>query len=105
GAGADIRGAGNRRAGHGIVAAGGSRAGQHVEAGWGIRAGAAIVAAGAIRAGESLLAGDDILAGEGYGVFAGLGVQVDAWEVSARVCAQRKPERLMSGWWDSAPAY
>jgi hypothetical protein len=31
-------------------------------------------------------------------------VQVDAWEVSARVEAQRKPERLMSGWWAGAAA-
>ena len=38
-------------------------------------------------------------AGDGYGVFAGLDVQVDAWESSARVSAPEKPEGLMSGWW------
>ncbi len=103
-AGADIRAAGNLRAAHGIVAGGSIRAEMHIEAGWGIRAGTDIVAAGAIRAGESLLAGADIRAGTRYAVFAGLDVQVDAWEVSARVEAQRKPECLMSGWWASAAA-
>ena len=38
-------------------------------------------------------------AGIGYGVFAGLDVQMEAWESSARVSAPEKPEGLMSGWW------
>ena len=44
-------------------------------------------------------AGEGIRAGQGYGVFAGLDVQVEAWESSARVSAPEKPEGLMSGWW------
>ena len=60
---------------------------QHLEAGWGI------------KAGESLSAGEDICAGDGYGVFAGLNVQVDTWDASAQVWAQQAPERLRSGVW------
>jgi hypothetical protein len=71
----------------------------HLEAGWGIKAGGVIAAAGAIRAGESLAAGEAIRAGTGYGVFAGLDVQMEAWEASARVSAPQRPEGLMSGWW------
>jgi len=71
----------------------------HLEAGWGIKAGGVIAAAGAIRAGESLAAGEAIRAGAGYGVFAGLDVQMVAWEASARVSAPQRPEGLMSGWW------
>jgi hypothetical protein len=58
-----------------------------------------IGAEGAIRAGESLTAGEAIRAGTGYGVFAGLDVQMDAWESSARVSAPQRPDALMSGWW------
>jgi hypothetical protein len=71
----------------------------HLEAGWGIKAGGAIQARGAIRSGESLSAFGTIRAGAGYGVFAGLNVQVEDWDTSARVCASEKPEGLMSGWW------
>ena len=35
----------------------------------------------------------------GYGVFAGLDVQKETWESSARVCAPHRPESLLSGWW------
>jgi len=73
-----------------------------LEAGWGIKAGGAIQARGAIRAGESLSAFETIRAGAGYGVFAGLNVQMEDWESSARVCASQKPESLMSGWWAGA---
>jgi hypothetical protein len=36
-------------------------------------------------------------------VFAGLNVQMAAWECSARVSACTKPDGLMSGWWAGAP--
>ena len=58
-----------------------------------------IGAEGAIRAGESLTAREAIRAGTGYGVFAGLDVQMQAWESSARVSAPQRPDGLMSGWW------
>ena len=57
------------------------------------------MAAGAIRVGESLASDGEIRAGAGYGVFAGLCVQREAWESSARVSARARPEQLMSGWW------
>jgi hypothetical protein len=60
------------------------------------------VARGAIRAGESLSAFETISAGAGYGIFAGLNVQMEAWDSSARVCASQKPDSLMSGWWAGA---
>ena len=71
----------------------------HLVAGWGIKAGAVISAEKSIRAGESLSAGEAIRAGNGYGVFAGLDVQKETWESSARVCAPHRPESLLSGWW------
>jgi len=49
-----------------------------------------------------LQAQEEIQAGEGYGVYAGLVVQVEAWEASAQVHASSKPQRLMSGWWGGA---
>lgn len=101
-AGGNIVGADSICAGHGIVAGEGIRCALHLEAGWGIKAGEAIVAEGAIRAGESLHAQAEIRAGAGYGVFAGLNVQVEAWETSARVCASARPEGLMSGCWAGA---
>jgi hypothetical protein len=57
------------------------------------------LANGAIKASESLSAGDEIRAGVGYGVYAGLNVQVDTWESSAQVQAAIKPEGLRSGCW------
>lgn len=87
------------RVDQGIVAGGSVSSALHLEVGWGIRAGGAICAVGSIRAGESLEAGEGICAGEGYGVFAGLDVQADAWETCARVSAAVRPAGLMSGWW------
>ena len=89
----------------GLLGRGRVECGGHLEAGWGIKADEAIVAHGCIRAGESLCTDGEIRAGCGYGVFAGLSVRRDAWECSARVCAQAKPGQLMSGWWvePSAP--
>lgn len=87
------------RAGEGILCNGAIECGGHLDAGWGIKAGDAMVAAGAIRAGESLAADGEIRAGAGYGVFAGLCVQRETWECSARVSACARPQQLMSGWW------
>ena len=104
-AGASIRGqgrlhcGGDLRAGQGIVAGGALTGAGHIEAGWGIRAAHDIVAQGAIKAGESLVAGGVIRAGQGYGVYAGLNVQRDAWEASAQVCASERPAGLLSGCW------
>jgi len=86
-------------AGQGIVAGGALTGAGHIEAGWGIRAAHDIVAQGAIKAGESLVAGGVIRAGQGYGVYAGLNVQRDAWEASAQVCASERPAGLLSGCW------
>lgn len=91
--GADIRVA------QGLLCRGRVECGGHLEAGWGIKAADAIVAQGCIRAGESLATEGELRAGCGYGVFAGLSVRRDAWECSARVSAQAKPEQLLSGWW------
>lgn len=71
----------------------------HLETGWRIKAGEAIQASGSIRAGESLSAGEDIRAGDGYGVYAGVNVQIDSWASSAAVNAQSRPNALMSGCW------
>ncbi|GGX30742.1 hypothetical protein GCM10007242_41810 [Pigmentiphaga litoralis] len=97
--GGDLHAQGQVQVGRGIHAGGSVRATRHIGAGWGIRAGGDIVSGGAIRAGESLLATGMIEAGAGYGVFAGVDVCMDSWEDSARVTAQCKPERLLSGWW------
>lgn len=97
--GGDLTAQAQLRVAQGIAAGGSIHGAMHLEAGWGIKAGGVIHADGAIRAGESLWAGEGIRAGQGYGVFAGLDVQVEAWESSARVSAPEKPEGLMSGWW------
>ena len=75
----------------------------HLEAGWGIKAGSVIAAAGAIRCRRRPWRARAIRAGTGYGVFAGLDVQME-WpgEASARVTAAA-PEGLMSGWWAASP--
>ena len=97
--GGHLTGAASVRVGQGIWVGGAITGVQHLEAGWGIKAGECIHAGGAIKAGESLSAGEDIRAGDGYGVFAGLHVQVDTWDASAQVWAQQPPERLRSGVW------
>ncbi len=104
-AGGLLRSGGDIRVAQGLLGRGRVECGGHLEAGWGIKADEAIVAHGCIRAGESLCTDGEIRAGCGYGVFAGLSVRRDAWECSARVCAQAKPGQLMSGWWvePSAP--
>ncbi|MDP2023951.1 MAG: hypothetical protein Q8L16_23965 [Hydrogenophaga sp.] len=85
------------RAGGGISAGAQIDCAMQLGAGWGIETGKSIHAQGAIRSGESLSAFETIRSGAGYGVFAGLNVQVEAWESSARVFASEKPEGMMSG--------
>ena len=94
-----IKGFDSIRAGQGILCGASVYCATHLEAGLGIKAAESIVAGGSIRAGESLSSGEDLRAGSGYGIFAGLCVQHEAWDASARVCASVKPERLMSGCW------
>ncbi|MGN1055297.1 MAG: hypothetical protein ACI4QS_01120, partial [Comamonas sp.] len=86
--------------GHGIAAQGDVRCGNHIQAGWGIKALGDIRAACSIRAGESLHAEGEIVAGPGYGVYAGMNVQMQAWPDCAWVRALRKPQGLVSGWWE-----
>ena len=87
------------RAGQGILVGGGISGVVHLEAGWGIKAGESIHALGAIKAGETLSAGQTICAGAGYGVFAGLSVQEEAWNASGQVWAAERPTSLRSGVW------
>ncbi|HYG41403.1 MAG TPA: hypothetical protein VEA17_00635 [Bordetella sp.] len=91
-------------AARGIQAAGGLNCGDHLEVGWGIKAGGDVIADGAIRVGEGIEAGGRIAAGAGHGIYAGLRVRMDAWEVSARVSASAPPVALVSGYWAAGPA-
>jgi len=86
--------------GHGIATNDHLNCGNHIQAGWGIKALGDIRAACSIRAGETLQAEGVIAAGQGYGVFAGMNVQMDAWPDCAWVRALRKPQSLISGWWE-----
>lgn len=79
--------------------------GNHIQAGWGIKALGDIRAACSIRAGETLQSDGEIAAGEGYGVFAGMNVQMQAWPDCAWVRARCKPQSLVSGWWEEQPAF
>ncbi|RYY84406.1 MAG: hypothetical protein EOO24_37690, partial [Comamonadaceae bacterium] len=103
-----VRGAldssGSVRTAQGLICGAGVACGGHIDAGWGIKCGADVVAAAAIRAGESIEAGGAIEAGPGYGVFAGLCVQAQDRETSARVTATARPSRLMSGFWTGGAA-
>jgi len=101
----DVRVQGELMVGRGIQAAGTVLCGDHLEAGWGIKAGGDVAADGAIRVGEGIEAGGQILAGPGHGVYAGLRVRMDAWDVSARVCASERPQALVSGYWAADQAY
>jgi len=94
-----IETSGSLRVWQGLICDGHIGCGIHLDAGWGIKAAGDILAGGAVRAGEGLEAGGSIRAGKGYGVFAGLCVQREDWETSARVSAQHKPNGLMSGFW------
>ncbi|MDH0684214.1 FapA family protein [Achromobacter animicus] len=86
-------------AGCGIQAGGSIQSGEHLACGWGLIAGEDIRAEGAIRAGEGAQAAGVIEAGAGHGVYAGLSVRLDAWDLCARVVAQSRPAQLVSGHW------
>jgi uncharacterized protein (DUF342 family) len=90
--------------GHGIAGNDGILCGNHIQAGWGIKAQGDIRAACSIR-GETLQADGEIAAGPGYGVFAGMNVQMQAWPDCAWVRALKKPEALISGFWEGRPAF
>lgn len=88
--------------GHGIACNDGILCGNHIQAGWGIKAQGDIRATCSIRSGETLQADGEIAAGPGYGVFAGMNVQMQAWPDCAWVRALKKPEALISGFWENA---
>jgi len=91
--------------GHGIACNDRIDCGNHIQAGWGIKALGDIRAACSIRSGETLQADGEIAAGPGYGVFAGMNVQMDAWPDCAWVRALSKPSGLVSGFWEERPAF
>ncbi len=91
--------------GHGIAGNDGILCGNHIQAGWGIKAQGDIRATCSIRSGETLQADGEIAAGPGYGVFAGMNVQMQAWPDCAWVRALKKPEALISGFWAGRPAF
>lgn len=86
--------------GDGLAAQGDIVCGNHIQAGWGIKARGDIRAACSIRAGETLQAEGEIAAGPGYGVFAGMNVQMDAWPDCAWVRASAQaagPDQRLVG--------
>lgn len=91
--------------GHGIACKDHIVCGNHIQAGWGIKSLGDIRAACSIRTGETLQADGEIAAGPGYGVFAGMNVQMEAWPDCAWVRALKKPEGLISGWWEGQSAF
>ncbi|MFJ3460507.1 hypothetical protein [Achromobacter spanius] len=98
-AGGGVRAEQEINAGCGIQAGGTIQSGEHLACGWGLIAGEDIRAEGAIRAGEGAQAAGVIEAGAGHGVYAGLSVRLDAWDLCARVVAQTRPAQLVSGHW------
>ncbi|CAM4169431.1 DUF342 domain-containing protein [Kerstersia similis] len=97
--GGSIAVAGSLKITRGLIAGGGVVIEDYLDSGWGIKAGDDIRAGSAIRAGEGIETPGLLEAGEGHGVYAGLGVRFDAWEVSARVQARQRPAELISGYW------
>ena len=91
--------------GHGIACNDSIECGNHIQAGWGIKALGDIRAACSIRAGETPQSDGEIAAGEGYGVFAGMNVQMQAWPDCAWVRALKKPAGLVSGFWEEQAAF
>lgn len=91
--------------GQGLAAQGDIDCGNHIQAGWGIKTLGDLRAACSIRAGETLQADGEIAAGTGYGVFAGMNVQMEAWPDCAWVRALHKPQSLISGWWEEQPPH
>lgn len=98
-AGGSVRADQEIQAACGIQAGGSIQCGDHLACGWGLIAGEDIRAEGAIRAGEGVHAAGIIEAGPGHGVYAGLSVRLDAWDLCARVVAQTRPAQLVSGHW------
>lgn len=98
-AGGSVRAEQEIHAACGIQAGGSIQCGDHLACGWGMIAGEDIRAEGAIRAGEGVHAAGIIAAGPGHGVYAGLSVRLDAWDLCARVVAQTRPAQLVSGHW------
>ena len=94
-----LESAGSLRTWQGLVCDGDIVCGMHLDAALGIKGGGDVLARGAIRTGEGIESAGSIRAGDGYGVFAGLCVQREEWETSARVSARRTPAALMSGFW------
>lgn len=88
--------------GNGIACNDHINCGNHIQAGWGVKALGDIRAACSIRVGETLQAEGEIAAGPGYGVFAGMNVQMEAWPDCAWVRAPKKPQALISGFWENA---
>lgn len=103
-AGGSIRASGLIELGHGLYAGADVEGGSHIEVDWGMRALGDIRAACSIRAGETLHAEGEIAAGPGYGIYAGMNVQQDAWPSCAWVHAAQRPPALLSGWWEEAAA-
>ncbi len=91
--------------GHGIASNSHIECGNHIQAGWGIKALGDIRAACSIRTGETLQSDGEISAGDGYGVFAGMNVQMDAWPDCAWVRAMKKPKGLISGFWEPQASF
>src|SRR5690606_24327703 len=94
-----IQSDGGIHAERGIIAGDGIQCADYLDARWGVKAGGDIMAGCAIRVGEGIETPGLIQCGPGHGVYAGLAVRVDAWDVSARVHAGERPDRLLSGFW------
>ena len=90
---------------NGIAAGDHIACGNHIQAGWGIKTLGDIRAACSIRTGETLQSDGEISAGDGYGVFAGMNVQMDAWPDCAWVRAMKKPKGLISGFWEPQASF
>lgn len=98
-AGGAIQSEGGIQAERGIIAGEGIYCEDFLDARWGVKAGGDITAGSAIRVGEGIETPGLISCGAGHGIYAGLAVRVDAWEISARVYARERPEQLLSGFW------
>ena len=87
-AGKDIEAGGDIEAVRGIIQAGGD-----------IKARGNVKAGVSVKAGMGIKAGGGIKQGKGFGVFAGLDMEIDDWPSQARVIAKVKPDNLFSGHW------
>jgi UDP-3-O-[3-hydroxymyristoyl] glucosamine N-acyltransferase len=98
-AGGDIKSGWSVHSGRFIQAGGDIESGSHIQAGYYIQAGGDIKAGGSVQAGWSIKAGGYIKQGKGYGIFAGLDIEIADWPIQGRVIAKAKPDNLMSGHW------